>query len=226
MRPTPAARAAASSSVDLLLPCSTRRSAGTPADRATWSSPPGRDVEPHALLVGQPGHRQAQEGLGGVGDAVAPGRDRLAAARPEVVLVVDEQRRAELLGQLEDVDAADVEVALLVHERAARQEVALQGCGRDVVVRRHGDAGYGSLRALHARRDRRRCLGTTIVPCSCVGAGTARPRSSADRAPASGAGGAGSSPAGGAIAGGAESCRGAMPGAPCAGGAKGLSRRD
>ncbi len=40
MRPTPTARAAASSSSDLLLPWSTSRSAGTPAVRATWSSPP------------------------------------------------------------------------------------------------------------------------------------------------------------------------------------------
>ena len=40
MRPTPTDSAAASSSVDLLLPCRTSRSAGTPAVRATWSSPP------------------------------------------------------------------------------------------------------------------------------------------------------------------------------------------
>ena len=43
-------------------------------------------------------------------------------------------------------------------------------------------------------------MGTTLVRCPCGGLAsrTARPRSSADRAPASGAGGAGSSPAGGA----------------------------
>ena len=40
MRPTPAASAARSSSVDLLLPWNTIRSAGNPARSATWSSPP------------------------------------------------------------------------------------------------------------------------------------------------------------------------------------------
>ena len=47
----------------------------------------------------------AQERLGRVGDAVAERRDRLAAAGPEVRLVVDEQRRAELGGEVEDVDS-------------------------------------------------------------------------------------------------------------------------
>ncbi len=40
MRPTPASSAEASSMSDLLFPCSTSRDAGTPADRATCSSPP------------------------------------------------------------------------------------------------------------------------------------------------------------------------------------------
>ena len=52
-------------------------------------------------------------------------------------------------------------------------------CGRDVVVRRHGDAGYGSLRAAGAGRDRRGSTATTIVPCSCVG--TAHPAPVAQR---------------------------------------------
>ena len=58
------------------------------------------------------------------------------------------RRRAacRILGQLQQVDAADVEVALLVDRGRARQEMPLQRCGRDVVVRRHGDAGYGSIR--------------------------------------------------------------------------------
>ena len=104
----------------------------------------GGDIEAHALLMDQPGHGPAQERLGGVGDAVAPGGDRVAAGVAQVVLVVDEQRRAELFGQLEEVDAADVEMTLLVHRRRAREELALQGCGRHIVVGRHGDAGYGS----------------------------------------------------------------------------------
>ena len=54
--------------------------------------------------------------------------------------------------------------------------------------------------------DRCRRPTATIVPCSCRH--SARPRSSADRAPASGAGGAGSSPAGP----GRQQCRGEVPG--------------
>ena len=114
----------------------------------------GRDVEVHALLVGQPGHGPAEEGLGGVGDAVPPGRHGVPAGTAQVVLVVDEQRGPELLGQFQEVDAADVEVALLVDGGGPREEVALQGCGGDVVIRRHGDAGYGSVRASRRRRDR------------------------------------------------------------------------
>ena len=107
-----------------------------------------RDVEVHALLVGQAGHGPAQEGLGGVRDAVAPGGHRLPAGLAQVVLVVDEQRRAEFLGQLEQVDTPDMEVALLVDGGRAREQTALRSGGGDVVVGRHGSAGYGSLRAL------------------------------------------------------------------------------
>ena len=62
-----------------------------------------------------------------------------------MVLVVDEQRCAEILGQLEEVDATDVEVTLLVHRRGPRQQAALERCGGHVVVRRHGHGGYGSV---------------------------------------------------------------------------------
>ena len=108
--------------------------------------PAGRDIEVHALLVSQTGHGAAQKGLGGVGDAVAPRRDRLTAGVAQMVLVVHEERCAELLRQLEQIDPADVEVALLVDRRRTRKEVPLQGRCRDVVVDRHGDAGYGSIR--------------------------------------------------------------------------------
>src|SRR5208282_141157 len=74
-----------------------------------------------------------------------------------------------------EVEAADVEVALLVDGGGAREEVALQGCGGDVVIRRHGDAGYGSVRASRRRRDRCGWARTTIVPCSCTGTGTPAP---------------------------------------------------
>ena len=171
MRPTPWVSASASSSVDLLLPCRTRRSAGTLAERRHMELAAGRDVEVHALLVGQPGHGPAQEGLGGVGDTFAPGGDGLPAGVAQVVLVVDEERGAELLRQLQEVDPADAEVPLLVHGGGARQEVPLQGCGRHVVVGRHGRAGYGSNPAPRRARDRVERIRSTIVPCSCVGTG-------------------------------------------------------
>ena len=125
----------------------------------------GRDVEVHALLVGQTGHGEAQEGLGGIGDTVAPRRHRLTAGVAQMVLVVHEEGCAELLRQLQQVDAADVEVALLVDRRRAREEMPLQGRGRDVVVGRHGDAGYGSIRRFCEGGEGPRCVTSTIVPC-------------------------------------------------------------
>ena len=90
------ARGPRARSSDLLLPCSTSRSAGTPAARATCSSPPVATSRCRPSSCDEPGHGHAQERLGRVGDAVAEGGDRLPAARPQVGLVVDEQRRAEL----------------------------------------------------------------------------------------------------------------------------------
>ena len=78
--------------------------------------------------MGESGHGQAEEGLGGVDDvAVAERRDRLPAAGPEVVLVVDEQRRAELAGQVEGVAAADEQLAAasdrgVVGQQAPRED--------------------------------------------------------------------------------------------------------
>ena len=125
----------------------------------------GRDVEVHALLVGQTGHGEAQEGLGRIGDTVAPRPHRLSAGVAQMVLVVDEERRAELIGQLQQVDAADVEVALLVDRSRARQQMPLQRCSCDVMVGRHGDAGYGSIRLPREGGEGRRCVTSTIVPC-------------------------------------------------------------
>jgi hypothetical protein len=67
----------------------------------------GRHVEVHPLLVDQPGHGEAQERLGGVGHPVAEGRHRLAAPGTEVVLVVDEERRAKGRRQVGDRAPAD-----------------------------------------------------------------------------------------------------------------------
>ncbi len=106
----------------------------------------GRHVQVHALLVHQTGHGAAQEGFRGIGDTVAPGGDRLAAGLTQMILVVDEERGPELLDELQQVDAADMQVASLVHSRRTREEMPLQGCGGHAVVGRHGDAGYGSIR--------------------------------------------------------------------------------
>jgi hypothetical protein len=52
--------------------------------------------------VHEPGDRPAQERLGGIHDASTPERGhRLPAASPDVADVVDEGRRAELLGEIE-----------------------------------------------------------------------------------------------------------------------------
>ena len=86
----------------------------------------GGDVEVHALLVGEPGHGHAQERLGGVGDAVGERGHGLAAAGPEVVLVVDEQRRAELAGHVEQVAAADRQAAVVADGGVVGQQVERQ----------------------------------------------------------------------------------------------------
>ena len=107
MRPTPAPRARASSASDLLLPCSTSRPPGTPAAQGDVQLAAGGDVEPHPLLVGEPGHRQAQKGLGGVGDAVAPGGHGLPAARAGGGPRRRRTAGCRTLGELEQVHAAD-----------------------------------------------------------------------------------------------------------------------
>ena len=63
-----------------------RRSAGTPAGRATIQLATGGDVEQHPLLVGEPGHRLAQERLRRVDDVLVAERvDGLAAAVAQVL---------------------------------------------------------------------------------------------------------------------------------------------
>ncbi len=108
-------------------------------------------VEMHALLVGEQGHGPAEKGLGGVGHALAPGRNGFSAGPAQVILVVDEERGAELLGQLEDVDAADMEMAIAVHLGRTRQQMPLQWRGGHVVV-----DGHESRLGQHSSRSRRR----------------------------------------------------------------------
>ena len=89
----------------------------------------GGHVEVHPLLVGEARHRQAEERLGGVGDPVTERGHRLAAAGPEVGLVVDEQGRAEALGQLEHVAPADAEPSVVADGRRVGQQLARQRAG-------------------------------------------------------------------------------------------------
>ena len=96
MRPTPAARARAQLVERLVVAVQDEAVGGHAGGQGDVELAAGRDVEVHALLVREPGHGRAEERLGGVGDAVAEGGHRLPAAGPQVGLVVDEQRRAEL----------------------------------------------------------------------------------------------------------------------------------
>ncbi len=195
---------------------------GYPGRQGDVELPAGGDVEVHALLVGQSGHGAAEEGLGGVGHTVTPGGGRLPAGTAQVVLVIDEQRRTELGRQVEQVDVPHPEVPVLTHLGRVRQEVTLDGRRGDVVVGgRRGRGCGGRWRGGCWRRERydrfrrrsghdgaeygrsteaptRPGLRSTVAFVRPRGVRT-RPRSSADRAPASGAGGAGSSPAGGAL---------------------------
>ncbi len=141
------------------------RSGGTPAESATCSSPPDATSRCMPSSWARRAMARQRKALRGVGDAVAPRRDRLTAGMAQVILVVDEERCAELLHQLEQVDAADVEMPLLVDRCRAWKEMPLQRCGRDVVVGRHGDAGYGSIRPSRGGGEGPRCLTSTIVPC-------------------------------------------------------------
>ena len=76
----------------------------------------GGHVERQVLLGHELAHRAAAERLAGVDDLVqvgerAEGRVIGAALVAQRLLVVDEQRRAELVRQVDDVAAADLEVA-------------------------------------------------------------------------------------------------------------------
>ncbi len=84
----------------------------------------GGHVDAHAFLVGEASHGLAQERLRCVGDPLAEGCDRRASARPDVVLVVNEQRRAEFARQVACVQTRDQEPSGGVDRRVRRQKVS------------------------------------------------------------------------------------------------------
>ena len=84
---------------------------GDPSAETDMELSPAGHVDTETLLVGQAGHGPAEEGLGGVDGARAEGGIGLGTTGPKVVLVVDEEGGAELVGQVEGVAAPDEELA-------------------------------------------------------------------------------------------------------------------
>ena len=98
-RPSAAAR---SSSSDLLLPWTTSRSPAIPAAQRELELAERRDVGAEALLGEQPQERDVRERLRPVDDErVRRGVAVRARRRAERLLAVDDERRAELVGELE-----------------------------------------------------------------------------------------------------------------------------
>ena len=96
--------------------------------------PARRHIEVEPLLVDQTSHLLAEECLSPVGDAVAESSERLVASVAEVLFVVDEQRRAVLLGEVEHVAPANRQPTLLGDRRAVGQHVPADGgVGPDVL---------------------------------------------------------------------------------------------
>ena len=77
--------------------------------------PRRRHIDVAALLGGQAGHGRAEERLGGEVHARPERGHRFTAPRPEVRLVVHEERGAELAGEIERVASADEELSLGTH---------------------------------------------------------------------------------------------------------------
>ena len=127
----------------------------------------GGDVEPQALGVDQSRHRAAQERLGRVDHpAVTEHGHRGATPGAEVVLVVHEQRRAELPGQVLDADAADEQTAVGGERRVVGQE------GERERVHRSAQRGVGTTAVPGHIRDhasgshRVRCGDARATPCA------------------------------------------------------------
>ena len=128
----------------------------------------GRDVEEHALLVGEAGHRLAQERLGGVDrPARSERRHRLAAAGAQVGLVVDEHRRTELGDELVDATAADRQRAVVGDRRVVRQQPPIE---HGHAIRTSGaGVGHGATSARGRRCRAGRGRGTGSRPWSRKG---------------------------------------------------------
>ena len=147
VRPTPAVRASLQLDEALVVAVKDEPLGWEAGSEGDVQLAAGRDVEAQPLLVDQPDHRSAQERLRGVDREVGSERgDGLAAPRPHVVLVVDEERSAVLGREVDEVDAADREPPLGVDRRGVGQEVA-----RD---RAHWPLTSRRVRARRARRDR------------------------------------------------------------------------
>src|SRR5262249_2626749 len=113
-------------------------------------------VQAEALLLDPAGDLGAQERLARVVDlAVAERAGEVAAAGPEVVLVVDVQRRAVLLGQVAYVHATDhqglVVPARTARPDAGRERVEVAWRRQRMVFRQHVRVpGTGRVDSTHA----------------------------------------------------------------------------
>ncbi len=91
---------------------------GHPSRESDVQLAAGRHVEQQALLVGEAGHGPAEERLGGVDDASrAESGDGLAATTAQMILVVDEERRSELLHERPEMATADGEPTIVGESR-------------------------------------------------------------------------------------------------------------
>ena len=84
----------------------------------------GSHVEVQTLVAHQLRHGAAEKRLGRIGhSAVAEDGPRLTAACPYVVLVVDDQRRTERTGQVDEITTRNRETAGCIRRRAVGEEV-------------------------------------------------------------------------------------------------------
>ena len=115
----------------------------------------GGDVQREVLLGDQLAHRAAAERLAGVDDLVevgarAEGRVVGAALVAQRLLVVDEQRRAELARQVHHVAAADLEVAGGVVDGGVRVDERVGHGGDPTIARVRSRARAGDRQILDA----------------------------------------------------------------------------